>query len=84
MSGYVMLVRWLPGIVGEASRVVHVAPVYDGMDIGPTLKAYCGELLDLDKVEQLEGPAGMPCTPCVLNTPLDGGPAALPAREETQ
>jgi hypothetical protein len=84
MSGYVMLVRLLPGVVGEARRVVHVVPVDEGMGIGPTLKTYCGELLDLDQVEQLEHPSGMPCPPCVLNTPLDSGSTALPAGEKRQ
>lgn len=70
MSGYVMLVRVLPGLIGESQRVVHVVPAAAGLASPQTLKAYCGMFLDAGQVELLERITGMPCDQCVLKAPL--------------
>lgn len=76
-SGRVMLVRTLPGLVGESRRVVHIVPVREATAMSQELRAYCGEVLDLSRVEQLPNLCGMPCERCFLNAPLDGAPSAL-------
>ena len=60
----VLLVRLLPGVVGESRRVVHVVPAPAGDVIPDLLVAYCGERIAPGAAERLDGPAGMPCERC--------------------
>lgn len=64
MTVRLMIGRPLPGVVGESRRVVHLFP---GTGRYPdTLTAYCGEAFWSGDLEWLDGPAGMPCTVCLL------------------
>jgi hypothetical protein len=82
MSGdlpIVMLVRPLPGLVGERDRLVHIVPVPPGGSASERLTAYCGLRFEQGTTEVLSAPHGMPCFRCVVEAPTpDGGdlPAA--------
>jgi hypothetical protein len=65
----VLLVRLLPGLVGETRRVVHVVPVPAAHVMPDVLTAYCGLQIKPNEAERLDRPTGMPCEPCALNTP---------------
>jgi hypothetical protein len=66
----VLLVRLLPGLVGESRRVVHVVPVVNAEEVPPVLVAYCGEPIERGTAEVLPDMVGMPCERCVLATPI--------------
>lgn len=59
-----ILVRFLPGVVGESRRVVHVVPIPDVEDIPEVLVALCGERIPQGKAEWLTQLCGMPCERC--------------------
>ncbi|ASO22590.1 hypothetical protein FHR81_004052 [Actinoalloteichus hoggarensis] len=65
-----LLVRYLPGLVGETARLVHVCPApRTAESIPEVLTAYCSERFEREDVELLEGMSGMPCTWCLLRSP---------------
>jgi hypothetical protein len=64
-----ILVRLLPGKVGESRRVVHVVPIPDVEEIPDVLTAYCGEEIRPDTAEWLPQMCGMPCTTCAFTAP---------------
>lgn len=66
----VLLVRLLPGVVGESRRVVHVVPVVNAAEVPPVMVAYCGQSIERGTAEVLPEMAGMPCERCVLATPI--------------
>ncbi len=71
MSVPVLLVRLLPGVVGESRRLVHAVPVPIGGPVPERLTAYCGEQIQPGQAETLNGPAGMPvCRACSLRRPI--------------
>jgi hypothetical protein len=72
----VLLVRFRPGVIGATRRLVHVVPV------AGELTARCGATLDRELVELVDGPRGLPCTACLLNTPGTGPEMALEAPSE--
>jgi hypothetical protein len=61
----VLLVRYRPGVVGEALRIVHVVTVSPG-DPADVVGARCGAILIPGDLETVAPGEGMPCTPCVL------------------
>jgi hypothetical protein len=76
VSAPVLLVRLLPGIVGESRRVVHVvAAPADTRTVPEVLTALCGEQIKPGTAEVLPDLGGMPCGPCFL--------AATPQRQPT-
>ncbi|MGH3778241.1 MAG: hypothetical protein ACRDRR_21300 [Pseudonocardiaceae bacterium] len=78
----VVLLRYRPGVAGEASRVVHVVPLSMGGDIGAAGVALCGALLCLDQVETVTPGRGAPCNLCMvnhLNASAPPAPADTPA-----
>ncbi|GGM64612.1 hypothetical protein GCM10012275_39030 [Longimycelium tulufanense] len=64
------MVRFLPGVVGEASRVVHLVPAPSGPGVPSELVAYCGTSIPPGVAEWLDAVEGMPCTACLLTAPL--------------
>ncbi|GGM74639.1 hypothetical protein GCM10012275_51660 [Longimycelium tulufanense] len=70
MTGTFMLVRFLPGMVGETSRVVHLVPAPSAPELPTELVAYCGTTIPPDAAERLDAVEGMPCTTCLLTAPL--------------
>lgn len=78
MTRPVLLVRFLPGVIGESRRTVHVVPAPDGGAMPAVLTAYCGQTFGPGQAEHLDGPAGAPCERCFLTAPMPDVPA-LPA-----
>jgi hypothetical protein len=75
-----ILVRYLPGAVGESRRVIHVVPIPDVDDIPEVLVAHCGEQIRPGVAEQLYAPIGAPCNVCLFVAPPPAPAAAeLPA-----
>jgi len=72
----VVLLRYQPGVAGEASRVVHVVSLPVGGEIGAAGVALCGALLCLDEVEVLTPGHGVPCNLCLVNHLSAGAPPA--------
>jgi hypothetical protein len=63
----VLLVRLLPGIVGESRRVVHVvAAPEDTRTVPEVLTALCGEHIKPGTAEVLPDLDGMLCERCFL------------------
>lgn len=62
----VALVRYRPGVAGEAARTVHLMPlpVSDRMSTG---NALCGALLHHQEIETVNPGQGMPCAACLIN-----------------
>lgn len=54
---------------GERDRQVHFAALPAGEQAPPVVPTLCGDLLDLDSAELLEGVAGMPCVRCFTGFP---------------
>jgi hypothetical protein len=77
-----ILVRYLPGAVGESRRVVHVVPIPDVDKIPEVLVAHCGEQIRPGVAEQLYAPIGAPCTVCLFTaaTPTPAAAELLAAR----
>lgn len=75
----VMLVRPLPGLVGERERLVHIVPVPAGSGAPDLLTAYCGLRFEPGTAEVLSAPQGMPCFRCVVEAPTPDGGGDLPA-----
>lgn len=73
----VTLVRYRPGITGEAARTVHLVPLPVGDQAG-AVTALCGVLLDPEAIEPVTPGQGMPCTVCVLSH-ITSSPPPLPA-----
>lgn len=69
MTAPVLLVRLLPGMIGESRRVVHVVPLPPG-GVPEVLTAYCSEQIEPGTAEVLGEFVGMPCERCVLAAPL--------------
>jgi hypothetical protein len=67
VSATVMLVRLLPGVVGESRRVVHVVAAPDDITSVPeVLTAFCGAQIAPGTAEVLPDLGGMPCELCFL------------------
>ncbi|MGH3755436.1 MAG: hypothetical protein ACRDRP_22620 [Pseudonocardiaceae bacterium] len=60
------LVRYRPGITGEAARVVHLIPLPNCGQEG-TAHALCGALLPTDDIEIVTPEHGMPCSSCLVS-----------------
>jgi hypothetical protein len=63
----VLLARYLPGVVGESRRTVHLIPLPAGGGAGAAGVALCGALLHPDAVEMVAPGHGAPCTLCLVN-----------------
>lgn len=62
-----VLLRYRPGLVAEAARVVHLVTLPQGCPPA-TLTAWCGEALRPEQVEQVNpGEAGAPCDKCAIS-----------------
>lgn len=68
MSAPLLLVRLLPGVVGESRCVVHVVvALQDTRTAVPeVLTALCSEHIKPGTAEVLPDLGGMPCSPCFL------------------
>lgn len=62
----VVLVRYRPGVTGEATRVVHVVPLPLGGG-HDTATGLCGIQLLPSEMEIVTPGHGMPCTPCLIS-----------------
>lgn len=62
-----VLLRYLPGITGEATRTVHFVPLPSPVQARDAGIALCGVVLRPELVEQVTPGQGMPCAPCVIN-----------------
>ncbi len=71
----VALVRYRPGITGEASRVVHLMPLPFGTD--EEAAALCGALLRPSEAEIVAVGQGMPCGHCLISQ-VASSPPPLP------
>ncbi len=69
----VALVRYRPGVAGEAARMVHLIPLPNGGQ-GGAAHALCGVLLRTADIEMVTPGHGMPCTPCVVSHVADSPP----------
>ena len=78
----ILLVRPLPGTVGERNRTVHLVPMPDTETIPQHLTAHCGQQFAPGTIELLSQPHGMPCERCLAKaqpttTSLPAGITAL-------
>lgn len=73
-----ILVRYLPGVVGESRRVIHVVRITNVAEIPDVLVALCGERIRPGVAEQLYAPIGAPCNVCLFAASTPTG-AELPA-----
>ncbi|WP_245533498.1 MULTISPECIES: hypothetical protein [Actinoalloteichus] len=64
-----LIVRLLPGLVGETRRTCHLIPIYRHVPLPRALTAYCGHRFDVDTVEPLWRITGMPCNACLARSP---------------
>lgn len=62
----VVLVRYLPGAVGQAARTVHLVPHPGAVAPRAAVTALCGALLICEQIETVTPGQGMPCTMCLL------------------
>lgn len=62
----VMLVRYRPGVTGEATRIVHVVPLPIA-DQHDAVAALCGRRLLASEMEIVAPGRGMPCNPCLIS-----------------
>ena len=69
MTAPLVIVRPLPGTVGERERVAHLVPIPSGEKLPEQVKAYCGADLRTCDLELLPVLRGMPCEPCLLHAP---------------
>lgn len=73
------LVRYRPGVAGQAARIVHVVSLPTDGQAG-AVSALCGALLSLHHIETVTPGQGMPCRLCVVNhvtsTTVTGTPPA--------
>ncbi|ASO22954.1 hypothetical protein [Actinoalloteichus hoggarensis] len=67
-----VIVRFLPGVVGETRRTSHLVPVDIDAGIPETVLTYCGVEIVRGTAEVLEAYAGMPCELCLLRQPRSG------------
>ncbi|MGH3977966.1 MAG: hypothetical protein ACRDRZ_03020 [Pseudonocardiaceae bacterium] len=78
LSRPVVLVRYRPGVAGEAARTVHVVP-HPGPVVPGAVSALCGGLLTVEQVETVARGEGMPCILCLLLCSTTSQPSpALP------
>ncbi|APU17795.1 MULTISPECIES: hypothetical protein [Actinoalloteichus] len=70
-----VIVRFLPGVVGETWRTSHLVPVDIEVGIPETVSTYCGVRIARGTAEVLEAYAGMPCELCLLKQPRSGAGA---------
>ncbi|KOV80201.1 hypothetical protein ADL03_34535 [Nocardia sp. NRRL S-836] len=64
-----LLVRLLPGHVGESQRTCHVISM-PATDVTPErLTAHCGLVIERGTAEVVERGEGMPCVNCLLRAP---------------
>ena len=73
-AGPIMLVRYRPGVAGEAARVVHVVPLPTDAQAG-AVGALCGAALMVHDMETVTPGQGMPCTVCALSHVTGTAPA---------
>lgn len=70
MTVRIFLVRPRPGVVGERKRIVHVVRAPENESVPERCTTYCGAEFDVDDVELLDRPRGMPCESCLNLAPL--------------
>lgn len=76
MTTPLLIVRPLPGTVGERQRVAHLLPAPSGRELPEQVTACCGATLRACDLELLPALAGIPCEPCLLRAPAPGGELA--------
>lgn len=69
MGVRLLVVRPLPGTVGERRRVAHLVPLVGTERMPERLTACCGQSFGPDELELLDGMRGMPCESCLLQAP---------------
>lgn len=79
----VALVRYRPGITGEAARVVHLIPLPNCGQEG-TAHALCGALLPTDDIKIVTSGHGMPCSSCLVSHVADPPSPPIPTPGPTQ
>lgn len=69
-----LLVRYIPGLVGESQRSVHLVLQPDHVDFqAGKLTALCGATFGPGELDLLDRFTGMPCNKCIaLSTPTPG------------
>lgn len=87
-DGRVVAVRMRRGVpradgrrAGERDRQVHFAALPAGEQTSPVVLTLCGDLLDLESADLLDGVAGMPCVRCFACFPHATAAAASPSRD---
>lgn len=60
-----LLVRAVPGSMGERERVAHVVAIPSAGQRPQQLKTRCGVTFAPGELELLDGPSGMPCEECL-------------------
>jgi hypothetical protein len=73
MTTPLLIVRPLPGTVGERRRVAHLLSAPVGRELPEQVTAYCGAALRTCDLELLPALAGMPCELCLLRAPARSG-----------
>lgn len=66
---------------GERDRQVHFVTLATSAPAPPVLKTLCGDLLDPDAAELLDGISGMPCVKCFSCVPQATDAPAGPSRD---
>lgn len=62
----VVLVRYRPGVTGQAARTVHLVPRPGSVTHGAAVSSLCGALFTYEQIETVTPGEGMPCTMCLL------------------
>lgn len=62
----ILLVRHRTGMIGQASRTVHLVPMPANYEMG-VIAALCGDLLCHEDMEAVEPGQGVPCQVCLMN-----------------
>lgn len=75
-----IFVRYLPHVVSQARRVVHVVLIPHVDEVPEELVAYCGERIKPGTAEQLSAPTGAPCVVCMFATTPPAAAQPLPRR----
>jgi hypothetical protein len=75
MTRALILVRLKPrqpdgSVIGESRRACHLVPMPEADAMPQFLTAYCGLRIAPGSGEVLSSPCGMPCEPCMANSPV--------------
>lgn len=68
-------VRFMSGVVGETRRQAHLAPTPAADAVHEFWATFCGMHIPVDIAEVSQGPAGMPCLACMMQSAAAGGSA---------